>query len=750
MCRWMLFKADGNAPLDQVLILPQRSMYSLALDPAMLPGAHFRQQSITSSNKEYRMFLEEMEAKLKLEEGKEDDEGEGEEEEGEQEGIRKSLAFIREIHRDLQGKGSDKNRPSLASSRKVAAKARRLSSVSCQGGDAKGAIEKEKSDESCCSIKDGENQQNGYIDSNPSGGSPNGNRHHRQQKHTSKKKNVRRHHHSQPRHVRSQPHPHNKRSSLYHLKGPSSPSSKHVPRAFTSQDSQLALKAREHSLEHIIVEELEPPPISNELGKRMSMPSRLSVVGEAVNALVRDGSSQRTCASGSQTNIMLPNADLLPHPTAHSSQILAGMVDRTDYDLSMSGDEEEIAEKKENGSVLSKQQSELTTSLSANGPKRVGDTCFRRKFSFWLVTMHMLRNHVQNLDGFGFSWYNSNDAILLNCTTGKANGGDDGNSNSNSKRDPKNSFVTVCPQVYRSVKPIHNDPHVRAMCQEHKGYIIFAHVRAATGTAVTDVNCHPFVFKHFSFMHNGGIRNFERVKDRLGTVIDPGLLQYRQGQTDSELAFFLFLHFLRRQPQDEGASPSDYLDHPFDKYELLGAVRKTILWIEECTIEYGASSLNFAVSDGETVVASRYRSSVIEPPPSLYYAKTRCSEHHSGGDSHQTLKKLSAPNGNYCNSDLIKNRGLLPHEHNELIRKKDMGGEEKRGSSYKVIIASEPYGDRSTEGKFYLIPKNSLILVDKHNKISLFPQFSYTVYTSFRRWRDRARHSLGTKQIVNK
>ena len=34
------------------------------------------------------------------------------------------------------------------------------------------------------------------------------------------------------------------------------------------------------------------------------------------------------------------------------------------------------------------------------------------------------------------------------------------------------------------------------------------------------------------------------------------------------------------------------------------------------------SSLNFAVTDGETVVVSRYRSGTVEEPPSLYYARS--------------------------------------------------------------------------------------------------------------------------------
>ena len=45
------------------------------------------------------------------------------------------------------------------------------------------------------------------------------------------------------------------------------------------------------------------------------------------------------------------------------------------------------------------------------------------------------------------------------------------------------------------------------------------------------------------------------------------------------------------------------------------------------------SSLNFAVGDGQHVVATRYRTSADEEPPSLYYALDMAGE--EGGDEEQ-------------------------------------------------------------------------------------------------------------------
>jgi glutamine amidotransferase len=42
---------------------------------------------------------------------------------------------------------------------------------------------------------------------------------------------------------------------------------------------------------------------------------------------------------------------------------------------------------------------------------------------------------------------------------------------------------------------------------------ILAHVRAASpGLPVLEVNCHPFRMGRLTFMHNGGIAGFGRIK----------------------------------------------------------------------------------------------------------------------------------------------------------------------------------------------------------------------------------------------
>ena len=45
--------------------------------------------------------------------------------------------------------------------------------------------------------------------------------------------------------------------------------------------------------------------------------------------------------------------------------------------------------------------------------------------------------------------------------------------------------------------------------------LVFAHIRASTGTPVQQTNCHPFRYGRWLWMHNGSIAQFHDVKREL-------------------------------------------------------------------------------------------------------------------------------------------------------------------------------------------------------------------------------------------
>ena len=77
------------------------------------------------------------------------------------------------------------------------------------------------------------------------------------------------------------------------------------------------------------------------------------------------------------------------------------------------------------------------------------------------------------------------------------------------------------PGVFHGTEPAWNDRNLRDIAAHISSPLIFAHIRASTGTAVQETNCHPFRHKNWLWMHNGAIRDFPRVKRDLTLAVDP-------------------------------------------------------------------------------------------------------------------------------------------------------------------------------------------------------------------------------------
>ena len=93
---------------------------------------------------------------------------------------------------------------------------------------------------------------------------------------------------------------------------------------------------------------------------------------------------------------------------------------------------------------------------------------------------------------------------------------------------------------------------------------------------------------------------------------------YVQGSTDSEWAFAVFLNELANL----GCNPAEQKAGGFGHAKLRQAMMNTIFSINKLCKEAGEqepSLLNFAVTDGEAVVASRYVSSKTEEAASLFF-----------------------------------------------------------------------------------------------------------------------------------
>src|SRR6478672_3618565 len=87
------------------------------------------------------------------------------------------------------------------------------------------------------------------------------------------------------------------------------------------------------------------------------------------------------------------------------------------------------------------------------------------------------------------------------------------------------------PGLYREVRPAWSDENLRYLCRHIRSGLFFAHVRAATGTAVTRQNCSPFPSGRHTFMHTGLNRHWMRTRRKLAALIPDQLYRTRFGTT---------------------------------------------------------------------------------------------------------------------------------------------------------------------------------------------------------------------------
>ena len=97
------------------------------------------------------------------------------------------------------------------------------------------------------------------------------------------------------------------------------------------------------------------------------------------------------------------------------------------------------------------------------------------------------------------------------------------------------------PGLFRDVLPAWSDPNLRSLARQVRSHLFLAHVRASTVTATSRNNCHPFAVGRWSFMHDGQVRGYDRLRRRIDMMIPDELYDHRKGATDSEALFLLAL-----------------------------------------------------------------------------------------------------------------------------------------------------------------------------------------------------------------
>jgi glutamine amidotransferase len=204
-------------------------------------------------------------------------------------------------------------------------------------------------------------------------------------------------------------------------------------------------------------------------------------------------------------------------------------------------------------------------------PILANDLLYRPQHSIIDQSLHAeLGGFTTNGDGFGIGWY-----------------GDGGG---------------TAPAVYKSTHPAWNDENLREVATQIRTPLLFAHVRASSGTPVQRSNCHPFRYGRWLWMHNGSLAGFQEVKHDLVMQVDASLYPRIEGSTDTETLFFLALTF-------------GLTDDP------PAAVARAVGLVEDVGRRHGVEHpvhMTVATTDGESIWVFRYSSE--KATSSLYYS----------------------------------------------------------------------------------------------------------------------------------
>jgi predicted glutamine amidotransferase len=146
------------------------------------------------------------------------------------------------------------------------------------------------------------------------------------------------------------------------------------------------------------------------------------------------------------------------------------------------------------------------------------------------------------------------------------------------------------PAVYHGVAPAWGDANLRELASHIESHMFLAHVRATTGTAIQQTNCHPFRYGRWLMVHNGVINGFDQMRRELMLAVAPELFADIKGSTDSEVLFHLALTF-------------GLEDDP------VSAMEHAVGFVEATAAAHGidhAIQASVGVTDGERLWAFRY------------------------------------------------------------------------------------------------------------------------------------------------
>jgi len=167
------------------------------------------------------------------------------------------------------------------------------------------------------------------------------------------------------------------------------------------------------------------------------------------------------------------------------------------------------------------------------------------------------------------------------------------------------SYADGIPDITKRARAAFKDLYFGMTAERSHARTVVAHVRLATVGETFPENTQPFGHGRWVFAHNGTLRAFDALRSELERETDSDLLARRLGATDSEAAFLWLLSRMRRSGID-GSRPPEV--GPL--VDVVGSAIADLSRRSEAAGEAKPTRLNFILTDGEILLATRWRHSL--------------------------------------------------------------------------------------------------------------------------------------------
>ncbi|SCZ87344.1 BZ3500_MvSof-1268-A1-R1_Chr2-2g04810 [Microbotryum saponariae] len=288
-----------------------------------------------------------------------------------------------------------------------------------------------------------------------------------------------------------------------------------------------------------------------------------------------------------------------------------------------------------------------------------------------------------NADGFGVAWYGPHD----------------------------DASTPLGPCIFRSITPAWSNSNLHRIAERVKSPLVFAHVRASTTGALSEENTHPWSYYNLVWMHKydlpystlvtGCISEFRKIIRHLQADLSDEYFGVPQGNTDSEWAFACYLERLSKITDPKARTIPHQL--------LRQAMLETVQLISSYTQRIGVtepSLMNFCVSDGVSVVSTRYITSATEEVSRLGETFIVATHVLSSSPLLPPLPQAAS---------LFFSTGSMFEEYEPGMFRMTKADKRER----IILIASEPLTFERAD--WVEIPSQSLIVITPQNNLLKYP-----------------------------